>query len=290
MPYVIVVAVLLLAAGILVFTTAKGRDTDRAIGALSRETKKRDRSAQNPVVEELVSVGAKATGREVERAARYPSAPPSGGDLVRAAKAAPPAVRAPMDAEALGVTRRQFLNRSITGTFALALAGFGATMIAFLWPSLQGGFGSKIKAGSLADILATIRDTKTPVYKPEGRFYLQPFPKDDAAALAKAAKIGAYAPVLPGMQAGVVALYQKCVHLGCRVPWCSTSQWFECPCHGSKYNRVGEKKGGPAPRGLDRFVVIVEGDQVTVDTGKVIQGPAIGTNTTGQEQEGPHCA
>ena len=32
------------------------------------------------------------------------------------------------------------------------------------------------------------------------------------------------------------------------------SQWFECPCHGSKYNRVGEKHGGPAPRGLDRFV------------------------------------
>ena len=59
--------------------------------------------------------------------------------------------------------------------------------------------------------------------------------------------------VLAGMEEGFVALYQKCPHLGCRVPWCQTSQWFECPCHGSKYNRVGEKKGGPAPRGMDRF-------------------------------------
>ena len=51
--------------------------------------------------------------------------------------------------------------------------------------------------------------------------------------------------ILAGMEQGYVALYQKCVHLGCRVPWCRDSQWFECPCHGSKYNRVGEKRGGP---------------------------------------------
>ena len=91
------------------------------------------------------------------------------------------------------------------------------------------------------------------------------------------------------MQAGIVVLFQKCVHLGCRVPWCQTSQWFECPCHGSKYSRVGEKKGGPAPRGLDRFPADVTGGQVTINTGIVVQGPPIGTNTTGQEAEGPNC-
>jgi cytochrome b6-f complex iron-sulfur subunit len=96
--------------------------------------------------------------------------------------------------------------------------------------------------------------------------------------------------IFPEMQAGIVVLYQKCVHLGCRVPWCQTSQWFECPCHGSKYSRVGEKKGGPAPRGLDRFPADVAGDgQVTINTGIVVQGPPIGTDTTGQEAEGPHC-
>ncbi len=52
-----------------------------------------------------------------------------------------------------------------------------------------------------------------------------------------------------------MTLYQKCVHLGCRVPFCQSSQWFECPCHGSKYNKAGEYRFGPAPTGLNRFKI-----------------------------------
>ena len=92
------------------------------------------------------------------------------------------------------------------------------------------------------------------------------------------------------MEAGIVALYQKCPHLGCRVPECATSQWFECPCHGSQYNRVGEKKAGPAPRGMDHFLITVTGSSdVIIDTSYPFPGVPIGTNTTGQEAEGPHC-
>jgi cytochrome b6-f complex iron-sulfur subunit len=40
---------------------------------------------------------------------------------------------------------------------------------------------------------------------------------------------------------------------------------------------------------MDRFAMSVDGNNLTVDTGTVIQGPPIGTNTTGQEAEGPHC-
>ena len=109
-----------------------------------------------------------------------------------------------------------------------------------------------------------------------------------AAALPKAEQVYS-PPELTGMEAGLVALYQKCPHLGCRVPECKSSQWFECPCHGSQYNQVGEKKGGPAPRGMDRFAMEVTGGTFIVNTGQVIQGPPIGTNTTGQEAEGPHC-
>jgi cytochrome b6-f complex iron-sulfur subunit len=91
------------------------------------------------------------------------------------------------------------------------------------------------------------------------------------------------------MEAGLIALYQKCPHLGCRVPDCLTSQWFECGCHGSQYNRVGEKRGGPAPRGMDRFAMEIDNGIFVVNTGTVIPGPPIGVNTTGQEAEGPHC-
>ena len=38
-----------------------------------------------------------------------------------------------------------------------------------------------------------------------------------------------------------------------------------------------------------KFVLTVEGSSVFVDTKLIIQGPVIGTNTTGQEAEGPHC-
>ena len=96
--------------------------------------------------------------------------------------------------------------------------------------------------------------------------------------------------LLVSMREGLTILSQKCPHLGCRVPECNTSQWFECQCHGSQYNRAGEKKAGPAPRGMDRYPAsIASNGDVTIDTGTLVPGPAIGTNTTGQEAEGPHC-
>src|SRR4051794_35994356 len=278
----IVAAVFL--AFVMVLTTSRRRDEAKATGTLSRETIRKDRSEET-ASEVLVGAGEqRSTGREIERLART--------DVERASAVpattteAQPPMLPPMDPETLGVTRRQFLNRGGVAAFGIGLGGFGLASLASLWPSLKGGFGSKIKAGSLDDILAQIRDKRTPFYSAEGRFYINPYPKEDVP---KAKAIAAYGPVIPGYEDGVVALYQRCVHLGCRVPWCLTSQWFECPCHGSQYNRVGEKKGGPAPRGLDRFVVSVDGGIVTVDTKQVIQGPPIGTNTTGQEAEGPHC-
>jgi cytochrome b6-f complex iron-sulfur subunit len=233
------------------------------------------------------------TGRDVERMAIERVSEGRTGTAVivapsRAPELAPPPPP-PVDLEALGVTRRQFLNRAILGVTGLSLAGFGGACLAFLWPTLQaGGFGSVINVGKVTDINNTIA-TKQPFYSPQARSYVNPYPVADVP---NAVKSGAYAdPIIEGMKAGYVALYQKCVHLGCRVPWCLSSQWFECPCHGSQYNRVGEKKGGPAPRGLDRFTLTVDtaAQTITVDTSAVSQGPPIGTNTTGQEAEGPHC-
>jgi len=278
-----VVALVIVVVAVVVFlgVTLSRRDREQATGYVSRETAKRDK--RNPAMADVDEGEGVTSGREVERAA---SLARQGGGLVPATPA-PVALREPLDEEALGVTRRQFLNRSLGGMFAFALSGFGAACIAFLWPTLKGGFGSKITVGSLADSLATLTEKKMPIYNPEGRFYLNPYPK---TAVAKAKGIAAYAAVVPGYEAGLVALYQKCPHLGCRVPWCASSQWFECPCHGSQYNRVGEKRAGPAPRGMDRFVVDIKGDSITVDTKTVLQGPPLGTDSTGQQIEGPHCA
>lgn len=273
----VVVAAVVLLAAVVVVTSARRGDARRGAGALSRETRARD--AGLPDIEQEAQP---QTGREVERAAA--EARPGGGELV-AVVTAPPAVYTPPDAEAIGFTRRQFLNRSSVVMMVVAISGFGAACIAFLWPKLSGGFGSKITVGKVDDVLANIRGSKNFFYLAEGRAWLTEYPKE---ALPKAEKVYA-PPVLEGMKAGVVALYQKCPHLGCRVPDCASSQWFECPCHGSQYNRVGEKKGGPAPRGMDHFGVAITGGNVVVNTGQIFPGAAIGTNTTGQEAEGPHC-
>jgi cytochrome b6-f complex iron-sulfur subunit len=269
-PVIVVMAVVALVAA------SRRREVSGA-GTLSRETRARDRGKAK---DEDEDEGDEPTGREVEKQAVLERT----GALVPA-EPAPPAPYVPPDAETVGVTRRQFFNRSIVAMFILGLSGFGGAALAFIWPQLGGGFGGKINVGSVDEVKTKVQDAGNFLYVPEGKMWVTEYP---AGALDKAQSV--YSPgELAGMDAGLVALFQTCPHLGCRVPDCQTSQWFECPCHGSRYNRVGEKRGGPAPRGMDRFSMAIEGGNFVVDTGLRIQGPPIGTNTTGQEPEGPSC-
>jgi cytochrome b6-f complex iron-sulfur subunit len=280
----IVIPSLVVLAAIVVFAAARRRDLGDAQGVLARETVKRDRGATELTTVAAADEPAIVTGKEVERAAVLARRESDGGALV-AAGAPTPVPWTPPDAEQIGVNRRQFFNRSIVGLMGFSLSGFGAACIAFLWPKLGGGFGSDIEVGNIDDIQAAIAAGSGFAYYPEGRMWITEYP---VGAIKKAEN--AYSDAeLAGMRAGVIALYQKCPHLGCRVPECVTSQWFECPCHGSQYNRVGEKRAGPAPRGMDRFAMSVSNNVLTVKTGTIIQGPPIGTNTTGQEAEGGHC-
>ncbi|MEX0664420.1 MAG: Rieske 2Fe-2S domain-containing protein [Acidimicrobiia bacterium] len=259
--------------------------TRAATGRLTRETRRADASQLAPGAEpepvagkdvEPVDDAARARADQSRRAAE-------GGSLVPTGEAAV-ARYEPVDLEELGVTRRQFFNRGILASLGVGAGAFGVASLAFLWPSTGGGFGDVVTVGSIDEIDDKLA-TKTPFYNAGARTYIQPYPKNAI----KKAKNAYDSRLLPGMEAGYVALYQKCPHLGCRVPWCPSSQWFECPCHGSKYNRVGEKKGGPAPRGMDRFVITIQDDDIIVDTSEPLQGPPIGTDTTGQGQEGAPC-
>ena len=185
------------------------------------------------------------------------------------------------------MSRRQFLNRAVLGVSGFSAGVLGIGILGFLWPTGASGFGGKVNAGSLDEILAEIADKREPQVHPGG----EDLPAAVPAGRPARGREGAV------LQAGASRAWSRassrctsgaCTS-GCRVPWCQSSQWFECPCHGSKYNAVGEKRDGPAPRGLDRFVVAVEGGDVIIDTGVVITGPPIGTNTTKQGQEGPSC-
>jgi cytochrome b6-f complex iron-sulfur subunit len=271
----IVAAVIL--GGALFVTTARRSDV-RGAGALSGETRKRDDAARR---------AREAAEAAASRDLSLPEGAAPAGGLARATPAAP-APWTPPDPEAIGVSRRMFFNRANVTLMSAGIGAFTAAgFVAFLWPSAKGGFGQVVAVGKLDSIRDGARGAFGFFYAPAARTWITEYPSE---ALPKAESI--YDPAIyDGMaQYGLVALYQKCPHLGCRVPNCNTSRWFECPCHGSQYNQVGEKKGGPAPRGMDRFKISVDaGGTVSVDTSTVYTGPAIGTNTTGQEAEGPHC-
>jgi len=202
----------------------------------------------------------------------------------RAAEAAATAVAlgGPAPKAPKPMSRREFFRRSLVASLLVYGAQFGGASIAFLWPNLKGGFGSVINAGSLDEIKAFITENDQPFYSGTGRFYIVAYngdPEGDIDYQTEGVEMD-----------GIMPLYQRCVHLGCRVPFCIQSQWFECPCHGSKYNTAGEYELGPAPRGMDRFrVEVTSSGDVMVDTSEVIQGPPRGTDTLHRPPAGPFC-
>lgn len=143
-------------------------------------------------------------------------------------------------------SRRDFLRWTVAGASTFFLAEAAAGFVAFFWPNKIGAFGSKITVA--AGKLPTVGGS--PVVNQDGKFWL--INNED----------------------GALALYWKCVHLGCTVPWNEQEKQFHCPCHGSIYDRNGVRTAGPAPRPLDIMAVSVDGGNVVVDTSKITQRAA----------------
>ena len=281
----VLVAVFAILGAIGAFTIAFRRtraERPDPTAGVSQETRRADRSLAGVRVEP-VPVPAEETPDEVtepeEVAAEVEPEPVSVGagvEVIETQRVVEVSV------EESGVSRRQFFNRAIGAIFGLFLGLQGVYYLAFFWPKLSGGFGSDVDAGALEDLAAqTVNPdgSVVPVFVPEARAYVVPAP-DDLSDQFDGREVAA---------GGFMALFQRCVHLGCRVPWCATSIGFECPCHGSKYNSVGEYFAGPAPRNLDRFVVEVrDGDRLIVRTGTIIETPRA-PRASVQYPQGPSC-
>lgn len=186
------------------------------------------------------------------------------------------------------VERRTFLRYSLIGATSAGLGGFGLASLGFLWPRLGDGLFGEAPLGNAEELAAEIGQERAPIRVPEGGISILVW---DASSGAAMDAYGEDHAVLPDGATGLMAVNsQSCPHLGCAVPWCQTSQWFECPCHGSRYNRYGEWTDGPAPRGLDRYPSYVDEDgQFVVDFGTLLTGPARTANALEQSPEGPAC-
>lgn len=141
-------------------------------------------------------------------------------------------------------TRRSFVRNAALGAVLIVLAELGAGIVRFAWPNKTGVFGRAliVPRASVPPVNgAPFRDTP-------GHFYL--VHTDD----------------------GLLALWWKCPHLGCTVPWNEGEQKFHCPCHGSIYLYNGVRIAGPAPRPMDLMAVNVDASgNVVVETGKITQ-------------------
>jgi len=175
-----------------------------------------------------------------------------------------------------GLSRRQLMRFALGTGIGLWLLEISAGTIGFIWPNLSGGFGGELQIGTYDDMKTENSslpiDEGFPAYYAFARSFVilvdpaqQRFvPGEDATG--------------DGSALNVRALYQRCPHLGCKPNPCLKNFWMECPCHGSRYDRLGIKaegaQYGPAPRSMDRFAIRVAGDGVlTIDTGKITLGP-----------------
>lgn len=175
-----------------------------------------------------------------------------------------------------GVSRRELLRGSLAAAMGLWLIELTAGSIGFLWPNLQGKFGGEVKVGDFQAIKSD--NSSLPID--------QGFPAYVSSAKAFVVLVDPSQPrFIPGADAtgdgtsvNVRALYQRCPHLGCKPNPCQKNFWMECPCHGSRYDRLGIKalgaQYGPAPRSMDRFAVTVDQAGVLIiNTGKITLGP-----------------
>lgn len=140
-----------------------------------------------------------------------------------------------------GVSRRSFLRTAMWGSAGLVLLEIALAGLALFWPRKVEGFGAVIFAGRLEDFpvgsVTRVRD---------GRFYISRLSESE-----------------------LIALYWRCPHLGCTVPFETGENLFVCPCHGSVYEATGQNIAGPAPRPMDYMSVEVQGGDVYVDTGSI---------------------
>jgi cytochrome b6-f complex iron-sulfur subunit len=186
------------------------------------------------------------------------------------------AIKALRTEQVQGTSRRQVLRRAVGVGLSLFIAELTAGTIGFIWPAIATGNKSKVVIGTYSDVKAQNSSLPIeqgfPAYYSSAKAFVMLIDTSRQEFVAGADASG------EGSSVNVRALFQRCPHLGCKPNPCLKNFWFECPCHGSRYDRLGIKalgaQFGPSPRSMDRYSVVVDGSgSLSVDTLKITLGP-----------------
>jgi cytochrome b6-f complex iron-sulfur subunit len=158
------------------------------------------------------------------------------------------------------ISRRSLLRVTFWAGLGGGLLAMAAAIVDFMYPRGITGFGSVVSAGTVDQYPP---GSKTQNY--EGHFWLVNLTQEQGGP-------------------GFLALWWKCPHLGCTVPWRDNFAfvdprtgenkvgWFRCPCHGSTYTDAGVRVFGPAPRSMDHMALTIADGKISVNTGAITKG------------------
>jgi cytochrome b6-f complex iron-sulfur subunit len=161
------------------------------------------------------------------------------------------------------VSRRSLIQITFWSALGAGLLAVVGSTIDFLYPRGVVGFGGVVSPPGTVDSYPP--GSKTQITA--GKFWLVNLTEAQGGP-------------------GFLALWWKCPHLGCTVPWRegfvfpdpttgeNTRGWFRCPCHGSTYNNAGVRVFGPAPRSMDHMEVTIDpaSGRISVNTGAITKG------------------
>ena len=208
----------------------------------------------------------------------WSSTPPSEPDARLSTEIRPlasAALRASRASVTTGFSRRTLLRRALGATLGLLAVEAVAGTVGFAWSAGKGG-GGVVRIGTFHEFLTANGSLPVgegfPAYVAEAKAFIVVIDPDRAGWFEGEDETG------DGSALNVRALYQRCPHLGCKPNPCIEDFWIHCPCHQSRYDRLGTKvdgvRYGPAARSMDRFGTRIDKDGVLfVDQTKLTLGP-----------------
>ncbi len=139
------------------------------------------------------------------------------------------------------IARRGLLKVGVGGAFTVAsLSALGMGFLRIPLPRISPSPSRRVKIGTLKDFpVGTVR------YNEQNRFYI--FSDEE----------------------GLYAISAVCTHLGCVVN--ANKDGFICPCHGSRFDRMGKVSHGPAPKNLPWYPIAPDpSGRLVVDCSKIV--------------------